>query len=94
MMFLKFLTLIALLSIAAAKISYDNYKVYDIVPTSEAQVQMLEDLKKEHYSFWNDFFAVGDAARVLVSPSQDEEFLKYAKTAGLDAKLTIKNVQE
>lgn len=87
------LALIGFLSVANAK-SYENYKVYSVVPKSEEHVQMLNDLRKSGYDFWTDVFTVGNDVRIMVEPTKDNEFVDYAKTVGFDAVLRVPNVQE
>lgn len=84
--------LIGLVAVTSASKSYEGYKVYNVIPTSEAQVQMLNDLRKE-YEFWTDYLSVGNDARIMVLPDQEGEFVTYAKAAGLNANLSIANVQ-
>lgn len=84
--------LLGLLALSSASKSYEGYKVYNVIPTSEAQVQMLNDLRKQ-YEFWTEYLSVGNDARIMVSPAQDEEFVAYTTTAKLDVNLSINNVQ-
>lgn len=74
--------------------SYENYKVYNIVPNNENQVQILTDLKKDGYDFWSDVVTVDNDVRIMVPPHKDEEFVKYVQSVGLNADLRITNVQE
>lgn len=92
-MIVKALVLLGLVATAAAVKSYTNFKVYNVIPKSEVQVQMLEDLKKEGYEFWTEYLTVGNDARVMVSPEKNAEFVKYASNAGLNATVSIANVQ-
>ncbi|XP_063539379.1 uncharacterized protein LOC134748516 [Cydia strobilella] len=93
-MVFKVIALLGLLVIANAMVSYENYKVYNIVPKSEAEVQILNDLKKDGYEFWTEIFEVGSVVRIMVAPVEDEEFSSYVKSVNLDAKVSIANVQE
>lgn len=93
-MVFKVIALLGLLAVANAMVSYENYKVYNIVPKSEAEVQILNDLKKDGYEFWTEIFEVGSEVRIMVPPVEDEEFLNYVKSVNLDAKVSIANVQE
>lgn len=92
-MIVNTLALLGLVAVATAAKSYDNFKVYSIIPKSETQLQMLEDLKKEGYEFWTEYLTVGNDARLMVSPAKNEEFVKYASSAGLNATVAITNVQ-
>ncbi|XP_045502735.1 zinc carboxypeptidase-like [Colias croceus] len=73
--------------------SYENYKVYKVIPSSEMHLQMLSNLRKDGYDFWTDVPKIGENVRIMVSPLQDEEFIKYVKSVGLNPELAIPNVQ-
>lgn len=92
-MILKTFALLGLVATAFAAKSYENYKVYNVRLNTEAQVQRIEDLKKEGYEIWTDHLMVGEDARIMVAPEQNEEFVKYTSAAGLNSTLTVKNVQ-
>ncbi|XP_073950183.1 zinc carboxypeptidase-like [Choristoneura fumiferana] len=91
---IKNVVIIGLIAIANAMVSYENYKVYNIVPKSEAEVQILTDLKKEGYEFWTEILEVGNDVRIMVAPAEDEEFSNYIKSVKLDAVVSITNVQD
>ncbi|CAH0728592.1 unnamed protein product, partial [Brenthis ino] len=78
-----------------AYVSYENYKVYKVVPETAKQVQILTDLRKEpHYNFWTDIINIGEDVKIMVSPSQDEELAKYLRSVEMDPVLAISNVQD
>ncbi|XP_047994434.1 uncharacterized protein LOC125232718 [Leguminivora glycinivorella] len=93
-MVFKVIALLGLLVVANAMVNYENYKVYNVMPKSEAEVQMVNDLKKDGYEFWTEIFEVGSEVRIMVAPDQDEEFSSYVKSVNLDAIVSIANVQE
>lgn len=76
--------------------TYNNYKVYSVVPKNEMHVQVLYDLRKSDHSldFWTDVFEVGSDVRIMVTPEKELGFLNYSKSVGLDTMLRIENVQE
>lgn len=74
--------------------SFENYKVYNVIPKSASQIQMLNDLRKLGYDFWTDTLTVGSDARIMVAPSQDGEFIQYTQAIGVNANATVNNVQE
>jgi hypothetical protein len=75
--------------------AYENYKVYKVVPQTEVQVQILNDLCERDYEFWIETqLKIGDDARILVAPTQEDEFLKYIKSVGLHTEVAIANIQE
>lgn len=87
--------LLASLALANAKFSYENYKVYKVVPRSKEQLEYLKDLQKnELYDFWSPVFEVGSDVRIMVSPVQDVQFREISKSAGFNATVAISNVQE
>lgn len=88
------LSILSLLAISEAYFSYSNYKVYNVVPRSNEQVQLLVDLKKQEYDFWTDVFDVGSDVRIMVSPDQDAEFAHYIESVGFNVSVAISNVQE
>lgn len=89
------ITLLGFALVSEAK-TYDNYKVYSVVPENEVQVQILNDLRKSDYTydFWTDVFNVGNDVRIMIAPEKETDFLNYSKNVGLDATLRIANVQE
>ncbi|KAM3960500.1 uncharacterized protein ACR2FA_005409 [Aphomia sociella] len=87
-------TFIGVFSLTNAGKSYNNYKVYNVIPKSEVQVQYLTDLRKEGYDFWTDVIDINKEVRIMVSPEQADEFVKYSTSVGMEAELSINNVQE
>ncbi|CAH2044946.1 unnamed protein product, partial [Iphiclides podalirius] len=84
----------ALLEIDRAYKSYENYKVYDVVPKNDAQVQILHDLKKEGYDYWTDVFTVNSNVRIMVKPEKQNEFVNYLEKVGLNPSVSISNVKK
>lgn len=89
------IALLGLVLVSEAK-TYNDYKVYSVIPKNEMQVKILNDLRISDHSFdfWTDVFKIGDDVRIMVSPEKEMGFLKYSQSVGLDATLRIKNVQE
>lgn len=78
-----------------AFVDYKNFKVYKIIPESEEQVHILNNLRKDgHYDFWTDIINVGKHAKIMVQPSEHEEFEKYISNIGIKSELSLSNVQE
>lgn len=90
------LVVVALIAIkcSEAYVSYENYKVYKVIPQNEGHVQKIEQLREQFYEFWTDVTKVGEYARIMVSPDKNEEFVTYIKNAGMAPVLSISNVQE
>ncbi|CAK1583875.1 unnamed protein product [Parnassius mnemosyne] len=94
-MILKYLLLLSSVGLTVnAYKGYENYKVYDVIPKTDVQVQILHDLKKQGYDYWTDVFTVNSHVRVMVSPLKDEEFVQYCRNVGLNPVISINNVQK
>ncbi|XP_046971373.1 zinc carboxypeptidase-like [Vanessa cardui] len=85
---------VLIVAVSGAYKSYENYKVYKIVPTTDEQVQILNDLGKEEYDLWTDVIVVNKDVRIMVPPNKDNQFVKYIKSVGMDPVVKISNVQE
>lgn len=90
------LALVAIIASTAsdAYVSYENFKVYKVIPQNDEHVQKIEVLREQLYEFWTDVTKVGDDIRIMVSPDQNDEFVNYVKSAGMEPVLGISNVQE
>ncbi|CAH4038112.1 unnamed protein product [Pieris brassicae] len=82
-----------LLILTSAYKSYENYKVYKAIPESDTQLKVLTDLKKSGFDLWTDVPKIGNDVRIMVSPSQENDFADYMKSVGLDIAVAITNVQ-
>ncbi|XP_059047429.1 uncharacterized protein LOC131842877 [Achroia grisella] len=85
--------LVGIFCISSAAKSYENYKVYNVIPKTEVQVQYLIDLKKEKYDFWTDVINIDSNVRIMVSPEQAEELVEYSTSVGMAIELSISNIQ-
>nr|UPI76679.1 M14 metal carboxypeptidase 2 [Antheraea yamamai] len=92
-MLLKIFLVLFLIGVGNCMKSFENYKVYNVVPKSESQVHMLNNLRNQGYDFWTDVLTVGSDARIMVAPAQDGVFVEYTKAIGVNANITINNVQ-
>ena len=90
------LALVAIIASTAsdAYVSYENFKVYKVIPQNDEHVQKIEVLREQLYEFWTDITKIGEDVRIMVSPEQNDEFVKYIKNAGMEPVLGISNVQE
>ena len=93
MIFNLSLIILITVTIVECNISYDNFKVYKVLPKIEEHVQILSDLHKE-YDFWTDRIDIGKYVRIMVAPSQDEGFREYMSSVGIELVLSVSNVQE
>lgn len=90
-----FFILAVVTAINAEYVSYENYKVYKVVPGTDNEVQILLDLQKNvDYVFWSDIIAKNSDVRIMVAPKNQEEFENYFKNVGIPTKVAIDNVQE
>ncbi|CAH0594395.1 unnamed protein product [Chrysodeixis includens] len=90
-----FLILAVVAAINAEKVSYENYKVYKVVPGADNEVQILLDLQKNvDYMFLSDIVAKDSDVKIMVAPKDQEEFESYFKKVGIPTKVAIDNVQE
>lgn len=84
--------LIAIVSVNA--VSYKDYKVYDVVPKTKEDVNILKKLLDENkYIFWNYAVKVENVVKIMVAPEKQDDFEKYMSSALIDAKLVIEDVQ-
>lgn len=84
-----------IICVTAKKVTYDNYKVFKINPSTDDQVQLLTDLRKYGgYEFWTDVINVGGDVRVMVRPDDVSEFIQYGASVGLKFDEAISDVQK
>ncbi|XP_037963440.2 zinc carboxypeptidase [Plutella xylostella] len=83
------------ISANATKLSYENFKVYNVVPKTEDDVNYLTGLHdKEGYDFWTEHIKAGSNVRIMVYPQIEEEFVAYCKTNGMDIEISVPNLQK
>ncbi|PZC75271.1 hypothetical protein B5X24_HaOG206503 [Helicoverpa armigera] len=79
----------------AEYVSYDQYKVYKIVPSSDTEVQILLDVQKSNqYLFWSDIVAKNSDVRIMVAPAKQVEFEKYFESVNIPMRVVIEDVQK
>ncbi|CAB3249417.1 unnamed protein product [Arctia plantaginis] len=82
-------------AIHAEYVSYDNYKVYKVVPKTDNDVQIIMDVEKhKEYMFWTDIISLDSDVNIMVAPEKQSEFEKYFKDVNISASVVIQNVQE
>lgn len=85
---------IATLATAAFKKNYEGYKVYDVVPKSEDEVNLLEEVQSSAIGeFWEDQFDVNHVVKIMVAPEKQKDFLYVLSTANIEVKEVIGNLQ-
>ncbi|XP_032691436.1 zinc carboxypeptidase-like isoform X2 [Odontomachus brunneus] len=93
----KAILLCALVGLSAAhKASFENYKVFRIVPVTQKQVEFLRQLENltDGFSFWQSATYVGRNVDIMVAPHKMPEFHEIMKQATMPYNVKIENVQE
>ena len=85
---------ICVISVFAEKKSYEGFSVYKVTPKSENDLAVLNDLHNNGLGeFWEDQFYVNYEVRVMVSEDNKVNFEHILNQAGIDVKLSIKDVK-
>ncbi|CAH2094782.1 unnamed protein product [Euphydryas editha] len=88
------LLLVSIAIVCVNAISYQNYKVYNVVPKTKEDVTILKKLLDENkYFFWDYAIKVNYDVKIMVAPEKQDDFEKYAESVGINAKLVIEDVQ-
>lgn len=74
---------------------YDNYRVYEVIPTSAKQLMLLNDLKDSSDSliFLESGRHVGAKFNIVVAPHKLADFTEGLSNEGLKARLVDNNIQ-
>lgn len=93
---LQFLFILALsVTVIAEKKSYDGYKLYKVVPKTEKEVEILEEIRDARFAdFWNEYFKVNDDVRMLVEPELQLVVQGRLMHAGVQVSTIIEDVQK
>ncbi|KAL0868943.1 hypothetical protein ABMA27_007271 [Loxostege sticticalis] len=93
---LQFLFILALsVTVIAEKKSYDGYKLYKVVPKTEKEVEILEEIRDARFAdFWNEYFKVNDDVRMLVEPDLQLVVQGRLMHAGVQVSTIIEDVQK
>ncbi|KAJ8679304.1 hypothetical protein QAD02_015091 [Eretmocerus hayati] len=93
LIFVTCLMLVA--SVISQKASYDNYKVYRIIPTSGEQLAALKKLQdfNDNYSYWREPSIVNRSADLMVGPTKQSEFADLMNLVGIKYETYVDNVQ-
>ncbi|KAL7306787.1 hypothetical protein TKK_0001149 [Trichogramma kaykai] len=92
---------IALVLLAAAafataeKVSFQNYKVFRVVPKSTDELELLKHLENYNgqYSYWSSPNKVGHAVDIMVSPQSQSDFVNLMSSSNVHYHTYIENVQ-
>lgn len=76
--------------------SYQGFKVFRILPTTDDQNSFLEDLvnKDSTLDFWAEPNPTGIPVDVMVPPQQQYDFTRKMEDMGLNVEVFIEDVQE
>lgn len=95
---LKFIVTLTFIVLAGGqKTSYENYKVFRIVPTNEGQVNFLKqfgEFRDSEYSFWKGPSYINESVDLMVGPQKFNEFYDLMKLSGIKYVNYIENVQQ
>ncbi|XP_001856173.2 carboxypeptidase B [Culex quinquefasciatus] len=80
--------------VCGGEVSYRNYKLYDVAPTSMDQLSMFQEVQDD---FELDFWSAPNLRKstpVMVSPTADDSFRKFLQQYNITHQLSNENVQQ
>ncbi|XP_043502401.1 zinc carboxypeptidase-like [Polistes fuscatus] len=90
----KLLALVLVTWVSAQKASFDNYKVFGVLPRTESQLEILRQIDNHNgFSLWNDPSMVNATIDVMVSPDKLVEFYELMDVLGTPYRKFIDDVQ-
>ncbi|XP_072929534.1 uncharacterized protein [Epargyreus clarus] len=79
----------------AQKITFDGYKVYKVIPKTNEELELLQNLQKDRIlELWDDLYVTNRDVRLMVPPQNVKDFLCAAQKAKMDAKEVINDMQK
>lgn len=78
---------------AESKVSFENYKVFSVNVSNEAQSKVLQELEADGFEFWRSASAIGGSSDIMVAPYQMDKFAELTQAVGLKSRLMVENVQ-
>ncbi|XP_077257112.1 zinc carboxypeptidase-like isoform X1 [Temnothorax americanus] len=93
----KIIVLCTIVCLAAAqKATFNNYKVFRFIPSTEAQVNELQQLGTifDGFSFWEEPSFVGRNVDLMVAPHKLPEFYEMMARIGISYQVYIEDVQK
>ncbi|XP_051175444.1 zinc carboxypeptidase-like [Leptopilina boulardi] len=93
--FLNILLTFAVVFATDEKITFENFKVYRILPETEGHVDLLHQLEQDNnnFLFWNGITSVNNSVDLMVSPETSLGFEKTMNIYGIKYSIFIENVQ-
>ncbi|XP_018393719.1 PREDICTED: zinc carboxypeptidase-like [Cyphomyrmex costatus] len=86
---------IVIVGLAAGKVSYEDYKVFSIYPTTQRQHELLRmNIRQFNYWFWKEPSWIDKEVQLMIPPHDLGTFYEIANIIGITYKLKINNVQK
>ncbi|KAI4499911.1 hypothetical protein M0802_005167 [Mischocyttarus mexicanus] len=90
----KLLVLALITWVSAQKASFDNYKVFSVLPRTEPQLEVLRQIDNHNgFSLWNEPSLVNATVDIMVSPDKVAEFYELMGVLGTSYTKFIDDVQ-
>ncbi|XP_047362967.1 zinc carboxypeptidase-like [Vespa velutina] len=90
---LLILSLVAL--VAAQKASFENYQVFSVLPSTESQLEILNQIEDyDGFSLWKTSSTVNMTVDIMVAPNKLADFFDLMNVLGTTYKKFIDNVQD
>ncbi|KAL1501714.1 hypothetical protein ABEB36_006995 [Hypothenemus hampei] len=71
----------------------DSYKLYEITPQTDAEIQFLQQFHNEDFDFWRESHFVGEATDIMVAPENQYNFENELTNYGLNYKIIVEDVE-
>lgn len=90
-----FLILFIIVTVTAYKKKYDGYKVYNVIPDTKVQVNILKDVENNGIGeFWMEPYNVKQAVKVMVAKEKQSYFIEQMQKAKIEAVEVINDLQK
>lgn len=91
-----FVFLILLQTFCCAKLRFDNYSLYKVLPGNENHIKLLQSLQNSNktYDFWTNPVQSSQFVNILSSPSSKNELESFLNFYGITFEISISDVQE
>lgn len=88
------LFIFGIVAVVAVKRNYEGFKVYKVIPKSEDEVRILEDVQNRVLGeLWDDYVDVNHVVKIMVAPNKQGEFLDVLLKANMEVTEVIENLQ-
>jgi len=74
---------------------YSGFKIFEVIPKTTQHVEELRNfsLNSKFFEFWTGL-SIGHTLPIMTPPDKVEELLTFLNTIGLEANLTMNNIQD